>query len=87
MSRYIITYDLSKPGRNYDDLYQRINSYGTWAKIAESSWAIVTDQTTVAVRDYLKPALDSNDKLLVGLLGTSAWIGLSTKVSDWLKEN
>ena len=47
MSRYIITYDLSKPGRNYDDLYQRIKSYGTWAKIAESSWAIVTDQTTV----------------------------------------
>ena len=87
MSRYIITYDLSKPGRNYDDLCKRIKSYGTWAKIAESSWAIVTDQTTVAVRDYLKPALDSNGKLLVGVLGTSAWTGLSTKVSDWLTEN
>ena len=85
MSAYIITYDLSQPGRNYDDLYARIKSYDAWAMITESSWAVVTEQSPVAVRDHLKPALDRNDKLFVGTLGSSAWIGLSDKISDWLK--
>ena len=52
MSAYIITYDLSQPGRNYDDLYARIKSYGAWARITESSWAVVTEQNPVAVRDH-----------------------------------
>ena len=68
MARYIISYDLSSPGRNYSDLYKRIKSYN-WAKIAESSWAVATDQTAEQIRDYLAPALDDNDKILVGPLG------------------
>ena len=88
MSAYIITYDLSQPGRNYADLYARIRSYGTWATITESSWAIVTEQSPVAVRDHLSPALDSNDMLFVSTLGGSAaWLGLSDEISDWLKKN
>ena len=87
MARYIVTYDLSQPGRNYDDLYKRIKSYGNWARITESSWAIETDQKATEIRDYLKPALDNNDEILVGILETSAWIGLSEKVSHWLQEN
>ena len=87
MSAHIITYDLSRPGRNYDELYARIKSYGTWARITESSWTIVTEQSPVAVRDHLKPALDSNYKLFVSTLGVSAWIGLSKEISDWLKKN
>ena len=87
MPRYIITYDLSKPGRNYGDLYKRIKSYSTWAKITESSWAVSTDRTAEQIRDNLKEALDSNDKLLMGLLGRSAWSGLTKELTDWLKEN
>ena len=87
MSRMIITYDLSNPGRDYDTLIARIKSYGAWAHITESSWAIVTNQTPVGVRDNLKAAIDDNDKLLVGILGTAAWIGLPSNVSDWLKKN
>ena len=87
MTRYIITYDLSKPGRNYADLYKHIKSYSTWAKITESTWAVSTDNTAEQIRDNLKAALDSNDKLLVGPLGQSAWFGLSSEVTDWLKAN
>ncbi len=83
----IITYDLQQPGRDYDELYKRIKSYGSWAKIAESSWGVATSDTPASIRDYLAVALDDNDKLLVGELGSSAWKGLSKKVSDWLKEN
>lgn len=87
MSRMIITYDLSNPGRDYDTLIARIKSYGAWAHITESSWAIVTNHTPVGVRDNLKAAIDDNDKLLVGILGTAAWIRLPSNVSDWLKKN
>ena len=87
MARYIVTYDLSQPGRNYDNLYRRIKSYSNWAEITESSYAIETDQKATEIRDYLSLALDDNDKLLVGRLGTSAWTGLSNQIFDWLKEN
>ena len=87
MARYIVSYDLSQPGQDYDDLYKRIKSYGSWAEVTESSWAIETDQTAKEILDYLKPAMDHNDRLLVGRLGTSAWTGLSKKISDWLRDN
>ena len=87
MPRYIITYDLSKPRQNYAGLYSRIMSYGTWAKITESSYAIVTRHTAVEVRDHLSPALDDDDTLLVGPLGRSAWTGLREEVSNWLKNS
>ena len=87
MNTYIVIYDLSQPGRNYDDLYNRIKLCGSWAKITESSWAIRSSQTPVAIRDYLQGALDQNDKILVGQLGACAWAGLDTGVPDWLKQN
>lgn len=87
MNAYVVTYDLSQPGRNYEDLYKLIKAYGTWAKITESSWAIKTEQDSKQIRDNLKSALDSNDTILVGRLGACAWMGLSKKVSDWLQTN
>ena len=39
---YIISYDLMAPGKNYELLYNTIKSYGTWGKITESCWIIVT---------------------------------------------
>ena len=87
MSAIIITYDLSSPGRNYDDLYERIKSYPGWAQITESSWAIAPAVDPVAVMDHLQPALDNDDKLFVAVLGDTAWIGLDTKISGWLKNN
>ena len=87
MTRYIITYDLSAPGRNYGALYERIKAYSAWARITESSFAIMTQQTSVQIRDNLGEVLDSNDKLLVGPLGVAAWMGLDKEVSEWLQRH
>lgn len=57
MATFIITYDLRKV-RDYSSLYNAIKSYGTWARITESSWAIVTNQTAVQVRDFLLKSMD-----------------------------
>lgn len=90
MASYVITYDLTKPNRNYSGLYTAIKGIsGTWAHVAESSWIVVGNNlTTVGIRDELMKAIDNNDKLVVcKLTGEGAWIGLSKEQSTWLKSN
>lgn len=83
----IITYDLCSPGRNYNDLYEKIKSYGTWAHICESTWIISTTDSCPDIRDNLKSVIDSNDRLFVAALtGGAAWSNVLCE-SNWLKEN
>lgn len=88
MASYLITYDLSQPGRNYSGLYDAIKAIsGTWAHIAESAWVVVADnQTTASIRNSLTNVMDNNDKLIVcKLAGEGAWYGLSQRQTEWLK--
>ena len=83
---YIINYDLRKQ-RNYDALYTAIKSYGTWAKVLESCWAIVTTQSATQVRDYLAQHMDSDDGLfVVKTAGVAAWRNVNCS-DQWLKDN
>lgn len=85
MKTYIVTYDLNRPGQNYDALIVAIKSYTNWAKIQRSTWAIQTNNSSVQIRDHLRAHMDTNDSLFVGELGRdAAWVGLSKEVSDWL---
>ena len=85
MATYIITYDLRKV-RDYTSLYNAIKSYGTWAKITESSWAIVTDQTAIQVRDFLLKFMDGDDRLFVAKYGgAAAWQNVIAK-NEWFHQ-
>ncbi|OAV72244.1 hypothetical protein Barb4_00032 [Bacteroidales bacterium Barb4] len=85
MKCYLIIYDLRKYG-NYDALYEAIKSYGTWGKIAESTWAVVTSQSAAQIRDYLLRFLDNDDRLMVIKSGAeAAWKNTIAK-NEWLKE-
>lgn len=84
----IISYDLCKSGKNYNDLYEKIHSYGVWAQITESTYFISTPSSCSTVRDDLMSVLDSDDKLFVAeLTGVAAWCGIPNNVSEYLKEN
>jgi CRISPR/Cas system-associated endoribonuclease Cas2 len=87
MPCYIISYDLRKPGRNYDKLYEAIKAYGIWAHINESFWAVVTSQTAVQVRDNLLQHIDSNDRIFIIKSGTEAAWRNAICNTEWLKEN
>lgn len=88
MPARLIGYDLSRPGQEYDDLFEAIKSIGNWWHCLDSTWIVITDMTCAQVRDELKPYLDSNDAVAVFTLsGSAAWVGLSDDCSDWLKEN
>lgn len=83
---YIVTYDLKKPIRNYEDLYKGLQSFGTWWHQTGSVWIIVTHKSAAEVRDYLRQFIDSNDKLFVGRLNRNwAASGFDRGEYDWLK--
>lgn len=83
---YIISYDL-RYNRDYTALYNAIKSYGTWGKITQSTWAIVTPQTAEQVRNFLLNYIDNDDRIIVVKSGgVAAWHNAMAN-NDWLKEN
>ncbi len=85
MSLISISYDLSQPNRDYAKLIAAIKSYGNWCHVTESYWLIRTTATAEAVRNHLAAVIDSDDKLIVGVMtGELAWQKLSKSVADWL---
>lgn len=85
----LITYDLRKPGRNYDALYEEIKSAPKWAHPVESVWFVRSPNDANSWHAKLKAKLDANDALLVLDLDTGYWVasGLSDKLVDWMRTN
>ena len=59
----------------------------SWAKLSESSYAVSTDETPLAVYNYLKPNLDDNDQLYVINLRRPYYGQGSQEVNSWLDNN
>lgn len=88
MASYIITYDLNRAGQNYESIEKAIKAYGTWVKIATTTFVVRSDNDSASIRDHLRQQIDANDELFVGKLsGEGAWFGLAEKISQWLKEH
>lgn len=66
MAIYLLSYDLSKPGRNYDDLIAYLEkTYGADGHILDSVWLIESTSDAGEIRDAAQKLIDSNDKLVV----------------------
>ena len=86
MTVYIASYDLRKPGRNYDALYRRLADWKA-LRVLESVWAIYTTSNAKTIRDDLKRYIDSGDGLLVAkLAGEAAWESLNGQSGPALKK-
>ncbi|MDF1723144.1 MAG: hypothetical protein P1U59_01425 [Alcanivorax sp.] len=86
MKTYIITYDLVKD-KDYKSLHEVIRSFNKWARITESTWAVVTNKKAAEIRDELGQVMDSDDRLFVVKSGVeAAWRNSKCK-NEWLKEN
>ena len=63
--RYIISYDLVAPGRNYQPLWDELAHIGA-QRALQSQWAVRRGETTASgLRDHFQKFIDSNDRLLV----------------------
>jgi CRISPR-associated endonuclease Cas2 len=86
MQSYIISYDLKNQKIN-KSLYKTIKSYGTWAHISKSTWAVSTNSSAKQIRDHLSSVMDDDDSIFVVKSGVeSAWKNATCK-NQWLKDN
>lgn len=86
MPCYIVSYDLHTGG-DYEDLIAAIKSYGTWAHITESTWAVVTKKSASDIRTHLGSYMKAEDRILIVRSGVeSAWANAICK-DTWLYDN
>lgn len=84
---FIISYDLCSPSQDYNQLYSAIKSFGTWGRLTESTWAIVTDSTVVQIRNFLMRFIDNDDRLIVIKGGKeAAWVHTIAD-NNWIQQN
>ena len=73
METYIISYDLnSAEPSDYTKLSDCIKSFGVWAHITESTWAINTDKTAKEIRDEISNFMPEGSRLFVVRSGLSS---------------
>ena len=83
---YIVTYDVSDDG-DYEGLYEKLKTYNGWAKITESSWAVLSQGKASDIRDELSPVIGEKGRLFVIKSGkAAAWRNTKGR-SEWFKNN
>ena len=88
MSALLISYDLNKPGQNYDKLYAKIKELRTWWHYLDSTWIVVSALTPSQAFERLKPVLDKSDSvLIVNVTGDSYSGWLPQDAWDWLRKH
>jgi len=91
MKTFLISYDLGVPEthNDYEILSNHLKSlYTSWSRPVKSVWIIKSEKTAGMIRDEIKLALDSNDKLIVvEMSGNWGTYNVSKEVTDWMKNN
>lgn len=83
----IISYDLRKPGRNYEPVYEAIKSLGNWARVVESTWYVDTPYSSEQAFNIVSAKCDNNDALFVVNAKNNSviWQNLPDDVSALIK--
>ena len=83
-----INYDLRKPGRSYEPVYDYIKSHDGYAHPLESLWLVRTTKTAATIRDELMKLVDSNDKVATFDVTGDAWAtNFSDTHTEWMKNH
>lgn len=84
MARYIVSYDLVTPGKDYATLWAELKSMNA-ERVLQSQWVFERINTNaVGLRNHFKQFIDSNDRLLITCLDSDDWASFNTmiKLSD-----
>jgi hypothetical protein len=83
-----VSYDLSKPGRDYPGLFEFLSSFNAWTRVLDSMWLIRTSSSEQRVRDELMGFVDSNDRVVVLDVTEDSWAANFTSDStNWMYGN
>lgn len=61
---YSISYDLRRPGRNYDDLYSVLNQYEHYHAL-ESTWFVKSEELADTICEKVREKMDNTDSVIV----------------------
>lgn len=87
MAVHVVSYDLRKPGRNYQSLYDRLSDWKAF-RILESVWIIKSESKAIDICNDLRKYIDNGDGLLVAeLTRNAAWCNLQGQSGDKLKQS
>jgi hypothetical protein len=83
-----INYDLRKPGRDYQPVYDYIKSFPKWARPLDSLWLVRTSKTAGTIRDEMGKLVDTNDEVAVfDVTGVSWATNFSDSTTEWMHQN
>lgn len=84
---HIITYDLHKPDRDYQDVKAAIESFGSACEVAESVWLVDTVSNVSAVRDALRDATVEEATIFV-IRTSESWssYAVNKPATEWLHD-
>jgi hypothetical protein len=74
MKRFIVSYDLFRPGQNYQQLFNALEALGAKRALL-SLWVLRGDYKAAAIRDHLMRYIDQNDRIIVAEMGEWATYG------------
>jgi hypothetical protein len=83
MAIHFVTYDLRKPGKDYEPLLKAIRAY-THCHCLKSAFFIETSEAPSAVRDKLTKLVDENDQLYVLNMAQNWAATRKEPCTDWL---
>lgn len=81
---YLVSYDLDKPGQNYERLIARLKQFRA-IRVLYSQWVLRSTLTAIELRDDLKTYVDANDRLLITRL-TNDWASYNLMGIDEFKK-
>ncbi len=85
---YLITYDLNRPGQEYEELYEELRNSSTWWHYLDSTWLIVTQESINELNDRIKNTIDENDRFLIfDITGMDYQGWLSEEAWQWIRKH
>lgn len=83
-----ISYDLYKPGQNYEAVIAEIKTLGLWAAVHKSLWYVNSTLTATEAQARVWAKMDANDKLIVvdATNNNASWRNLPDEVSNLIKD-
>ncbi|OBX64898.1 hypothetical protein A9299_00080 [Moraxella osloensis] len=85
MSVKLITYDLNAKGQKHAEILAKIKSFGVWARLSESSYAIQTQLNPEQLYNQFKHLIDKNDNILIITLKKPYQGWADKEVIEWLE--
>jgi hypothetical protein len=77
MPRFVISYDLNAPGKDYEPLWAELRRLQA-RRLLFSQWgAHITDANAARLRDHLRQYIDANDRILVMDRDSADWAGFN----------